>query len=255
MTKILAVVPARMSSSRFPGKPLETIHGIPMLAHCYFRALQAKEVSKVVLATPDAEIINFAQDHNIETVLTSDSHERATERAEEVLKIYADKGDHYDYVLLLQGDEPQIDPDDIDALALAIKTSANCVVNLIHSIEGNELKDPSVVKAILDLNGNILYFSRALIPYNTNTGFRQLGMIGFTSQILQRYCELDAAPLEITESIDMMRFLENDIAISSLITDKAIIGVDHPEDIQKVEQQMQDDELMKEYKFIFAKKK
>ena len=104
MTKILAVVPARMSSSRFPGKPLETIHGIPMLAHCYFRALQAKEVSKVVLATPDAEIINFAQDHNIETVLTSDSHERATERAEEVLKIYADKGDHYDYVLLLQGD-------------------------------------------------------------------------------------------------------------------------------------------------------
>ena len=203
------------------------------------------------LLEADLDVFN----HNIETVLTSYSHERATERAEEVLKIYADKGDHYDYVLLLQGDEPQIDPDDIDALDSAIKTSANCVVNLIHSIEGNELKDPNVVKAILDLNGNILYFSRALIPYNTNTGFRQLGMIGFTSQILQRYCELDATPLEITESIDMMRFLENDIAISSLITDKAIIGVDHPEDIQKVEQQMQDDELMKEYKFIFAKKK
>jgi len=253
MTKILAVVPARMSSSRFPGKPLEKIHGIPMIAHCYFRALHAKEISKVVLATPDSEIIDFASEHNIETVLTSDKHERATERAEEVLQIYKDNGEHFDYVLLLQGDEPQINPDDIDALALAIKNSDNCVVNLIHAIEGQELNDESVVKAILDVSGNILFFSRAYIPHNSNSGYRQLGMIGFTSQILHKYCELDASSLEILESIDMMRFLENDIAISSLITDKAIIGVDHPEDIQKVELLMKNDELMKEYKYLFLK--
>ena len=106
MSKVLAVVPARMSSSRFPGKPLENINGIPMVAHCYFRALEAKEITKVVLATPDNEIIEFGEEHGIETILTSDKHERATERAEEVLKIYKSKGEDYDYVLLLQGDEP-----------------------------------------------------------------------------------------------------------------------------------------------------
>jgi 3-deoxy-manno-octulosonate cytidylyltransferase (CMP-KDO synthetase) len=254
MTKILAVVPARMSSSRFPGKPLEKIHGIPMIAHCYFRALHAKEISKVVLATPDSEIIDFASEHNIETVLTSDKHERATERAEEVLQIYKDNGDHFDYVLLLQGDEPQINPDDIDNLALALQNSSNCVVNIIHPIKGDDMHNPSVVKSILDSHGNILFFSRAHIPHKSNSGYRQLGMIGFTAKILKKYCELEPTKLEITESIDMMRFLENDIAISSLMTHKSIIGVDHPEDIKKVELLMLDDELVDEYSNLFIKK-
>ena len=108
MTRILAVVPARMSSSRFPGKPLKKINGIPMIAHCYFRALQAKQITKVVLATPDEEIMQFGNEFGIETLLTSNKHERATERAEEVLQIYKKQGEEYDYVLLLQGDEPQV---------------------------------------------------------------------------------------------------------------------------------------------------
>jgi 3-deoxy-manno-octulosonate cytidylyltransferase (CMP-KDO synthetase) len=254
MTRILAVVPARMSSSRFPGKPLETINGIPMIAHCYFRALKAKEVTKVVLATPDAEIMQFGKDFGIETVLTSDKHERATERAEEALQIYKKQGEEYDYVLLLQGDEPQIDPEEIDNLALALKNSSNCVVNIIHPIEGEDMTNSSIVKSILDSHGNILFFSRAHIPNKSNSGYRQLGMIGFTAKILEKYCELEPTTLEITESIDMMRFLENDIEISSLMTHKSIIGVDHPEDIKKVELLMANDLLVEEYSNLFIKK-
>ena len=254
MTRILAVVPARMSSSRFPGKPLKKIKGIPMIAHCYFRAIQAKQITKVVLATPDEEIMQFGKEFGIETVLTSNKHERATERAEEVLQIYKKQGEEYDYVLLLQGDEPQIDPQEIDNLAVALQSSANCVVNIIHPIQGDDMQNPSVVKSILDSHGNILFFSRAHIPYKSDSGYRQLGMIGFTAKILEKYCQLKPTTLEITESIDMMRFLENDIAISSLITHKSIIGVDHPEDIKKVESLMVDDELVNAYSSLFIKK-
>jgi len=251
MSKVLAVVPARMSSSRFPGKPLENINGIPMVAHCYFRALEAKEITKVVLATPDNEIIEFGEEYGIETILTSDKHERATERAEEVLKIYQSKGEDYDYVLLLQGDEPQIDPLEIDNLALALQNSSNCVLNLVHPIEGKDLSDENIVKSIVDSHGDILFFSRSSIPHNADIGYRQLGMIGFTAQILEQYCELEPSQIEITESIDMMRYIENDIAISSLITDKQILGVDHPEDIKKVESLMTNDEWVKNYSYRF----
>jgi 3-deoxy-manno-octulosonate cytidylyltransferase (CMP-KDO synthetase) len=251
MTKILAVVPARMNSSRFPGKPLELINGIPMIAHCYFRALKAKNITKVVLATPDEEIIDFGNKFGIETILTSNKHERATERAEEALQIYKKNGEEYDYVLLLQGDEPQIDPSEIDNLAIALQESSNCVVNLIHPISGQDMQNISIVKSILDNNGDIIFFSRAHIPHGSHSGYRQLGMIGFTSNILEKYCELDPTNLEIVESIDMMRFLENDIKISALISDNVIIGVDHPEDIQKVESLMINDELIKEYAHLF----
>tara|TARA_A100001011_G_C14296915_1_gene838861 strand:- start:316 stop:1074 length:759 start_codon:yes stop_codon:yes gene_type:complete len=251
MNKILAVVPARMDSSRFPGKPLENINGIPMIAHCYFRATLAKNITKVVLATPDQEIINFGKKYNIETILTSNKHERATERAEEVLQILKKDNEDYDYVLLLQGDEPQIDPEEVDRLALALFESSNQVVNLIHPIHNEDMKNPNVVKVIKDINNNIIFFSRSSIPYGANSGFRQLGMIGFTSKILETYCELAPTDLEILESIDMMRFLENDIKISALTSYEEIIGVDNPPDIKKVEEMMKDDSLLVSYEHLF----
>ena len=251
MNKILAVVPARMDSSRFPGKPLEKINGIPMIAHCYYRALLSKNITKVVLATPDQEIIDFCKNYNIESVLTSDKHERATERAEEVLQILKKNNEDYDYVLLLQGDEPQINPEEVDRLALALVESSSEVVNLIHPIHDEDMKNPNVVKVIQDINNNIIFFSRSSIPYGANSGFRQLGMIGFTSKILETYCELDPTDLEILESIDMMRFLENDIKMSALTSYEEIIGVDNPPDIKKVEEMMKDDTLVAKYEHLF----
>ena len=251
MNKILAVVPARMDSSRVPGKPLEKINGIPMIAHCYYRALLSKNITKVVLATPDQEIMDFCKYYNIESVLTSDKHERATERAEEVLQILKKNNEDYDYVLLLQGDEPQINPKEVDRLALALVESSNEVVNLIHPIHDEDMKNPNVVKVIQDINNNIMFFSRSSIPYGSNLGFRQLGMIGFTSNILEIYCKLDPTDLEILESIDMMRLLENDIKISALTSDEEIIGVDNPPDIKKVEKMMKDDSLITNYEHLF----
>lgn len=251
MSKVLGVVPVRMGSSRFPGKPLVEINGIPMAAHCYFRALQSKTLDKVVLATPDDEILNFAKKYNIEALKTSHVHERASERAGEVLDIFFSQGLKFEYVLLLQGDEPQINPLEIDNLTKRLIISKNSVVNLIHPIKDKDMKNPSIVKSVLDLDGNIIFFSRSQIPYRSNEGFRQLGMIGFTSSILKKYCELKPTKLEILESIDMMRFLENNIKIESLITKDEIIGVDHPSDIKKVEIIMKDDEIVKEYLPLF----
>ena len=116
MKKTLGVIPARMASSRFPGKPLEKIFGVPMIAHCYERALLSQTCDELVIATPDKEIINWAKKYDIPALLTSHSHERATERAAEVTRILEQDGYFYDYILLLQGDEPQIFPDDIKEL-------------------------------------------------------------------------------------------------------------------------------------------
>lgn len=254
MNKILGVVPARMGSSRFYGKPLVNINGIPMIAHCYFRSLQSKKLNKVVLATPDDEILNFAKSYNIEAIKTSHQHERASERAGEVLDIFNYKGIEYDYVLLLQGDEPQISPLEIDKLATRLIESKNSVVNLVHPIQEEDMKNPNVVKAVSGIDNNILFFSRAHIPHNSTSGYRQLGMIGFKSNALKKYCSLKPTKLEVLESIDMMRMLENNIKVESLISNEAIIGVDHPEDIQKVELLMKKDELVNKYSSFFKAK-
>ena len=248
MKKTLGVIPARMSSSRFPGKPLESILGIPMLAHCFERALISNSCDHLVIATPDIEILNWANSYQIPVVLTSNDHERATERAAEVIEIFETKGDFFEYVLLLQGDEPQINPDDISKLKNAFNEFDSEVVNLIFPIEKNEMSDENVVKAIVSIANKIQFFSRAHIPYQSNEGIRQLGMIGFTNQALKLYVNLEMTESEILESIDMMRFLENDVEIQGVFSSYPILGVDRPKDIQKVEEMMSVDTYFHTYK-------
>ena len=145
MTRTLAVIPARLASSRFPNKPLKMILGIPMIAHCYYRALLCKNVDKLILATPDKEIIELSDQLGFQAIMTSDKHERATERACEVLDILKSDGELYDNVLLLQGDEPQINPETIDQLIKEITESNNDVINLIHPIENiDEIFDSDI---------------------------------------------------------------------------------------------------------------
>ena len=247
MTRILAVVPARMSSSRFPGKPLKKINGIPMIAHCYFRAIQAKQITKVVLATPDEEIMQFGNEFGIETVLTSNKHERATERAAEVVSILESNGEFFDYILLLQGDEPQINPIDINKLSNAFHDFHSEVVNLVYPIKEEDMADENVVKAILTNSSLINFFTRAHVPHGGKSGIRQLGMIGFSAKALKIYDQLEMTELEMLESIDMMRFIENDVTIQGVFSSSPILGVDRPEDIQKAELMMADDPLIQQY--------
>lgn len=248
MKNTLGVIPARMASSRFPGKPLKKILDIPMLGHCYERALLSGACDTLVVSTPDQEIIDWANSQDIPSVLTSHSHQRATERAKETLDILSEDGNSYDLVLLLQGDEPQIFPDDVTNLKDAFSGKEYESVNLIYPINAEDLKDPNIVKVIVDKDFNINFFSRSHIPYKSNHGFRQLGMIGFTNKALHYYTSLLPTPMEEIESIDMMRFLENDFCIQGVLSSSPILGVDNPEDISKIEKMMLNDKLIGIYK-------
>jgi 3-deoxy-manno-octulosonate cytidylyltransferase (CMP-KDO synthetase) len=247
MKKTLGVIPARMASSRFPGKPLKKILGIPMLAHCYERALLSKACDKLVVATPDEEIMNWAKNHEIPSILTGHHHQRATERAQETLDILSEQGEAYDFILLLQGDEPQIFPDDIQNLSNAFCGSELEIVNLVYSIDGDDLDNPNVVKAIMTNTSKISFFTRAHVPNRSGKAMRQLGMIGFTIAALTQYTNLQPTPLEELESIDMMRLLENDYEIHAVISSSPILGVDNPEDIVKTELMMTKDLLLETY--------
>jgi len=247
MKKTLGVIPARMASSRFPGKPLKKILGIPMLAHCYERALLSQACDKLVIATPDEEIMNWAKNHQISVILTGHHHQRATERAQETLDILSEQGETYDFILLLQGDEPQIFPDDIKNLSDAFCGSKLEIINLVYPIDGDDLGNPNVVKAIMSNSSKISFFTRAHVPNRSNKAMRQLGMIGFTIAALTQYTNLQPTPLEELESIDMMRLLENDYEINAVISSSPILGVDNPEDIAKAELMMTKDLLLETY--------
>ena len=246
--KTLGVIPARMSSSRFPDKPLKKILGIPMLAHCYERALLSEACDKLVVATPDEEIVNWAKNYKIPAILTGHHHKRATERAQETVEILSKQGEAYDCILLLQGDEPQIFPSDIKNLSAAFSGSKLEIINLVYSIDGKDLDNPNVVKAIVTNKSKISFFTRTHAPYGSHQAMRQLGMIGFTIAALHQYTNLKPTRLEELESIDMMRLLENDYEINAVISSSPILGVDNPEDIAKVELMMTKDLLLETYK-------
>jgi 3-deoxy-manno-octulosonate cytidylyltransferase (CMP-KDO synthetase) len=247
MKKTLGVIPARMASSRFPGKPLKKILGIPMLAHCYERALLSQACDKLVIATPDEEIMNWAKNHQIPVILTGHHHQRATERAQETLDILSEQGETYDFILLLQGDEPQIFPDDIKNLNDAFCGSELEIVNLVYPIDGDDLGNPNVVKAIMSNTSKISFFTRAHVPNRSDKAMRQLGMIGFTITALTQYTKMQPTPLEELESIDMMRLLEHDYEINAVISSSPILGVDNPGDIAKAELMMAKDLLLETY--------
>ena len=248
MKKTLGVIPARMASSRFPGKPLKEILGIPMLAHCYERAMLSKACDKLVIATPDQIIVDWAGKYNIPALLTSHSHERATERAQEAAEILRGQGESYEFILLLQGDEPQIFPEDIRNLSSAFHGNNFEIVNLVYLIDDDDLGNQNVVKAIVSLESKIIFFTRSHVPHQSTRAMRQLGMIGFTHAALSKYTKLQPTPLEELESIDMMRVIENNYEISAVMSSSPILGVDNPADIFKAEQMMANDVWVDSYR-------
>ena len=253
MSKTLAVIPARLASSRFPNKPLKEILGIPMIVHCFYRAKYCIGIDDLVVATPDEEIFELCKKLDFEVCMTSDKHERATERAGEVVKIYEKQNKYYENVILLQGDEPQLDPKVVDQLIERTEISKNGIVNLIHCITEKDFNDLNVVKAVINNKNEILNFSRTLIPGNPDKAFRQLGLIGFKTEFLQKFIDLDPSIHEVIESIDMMRFLDNDIKIEAFEVDQPILGVDEKQHIKLVEAYLESDKYFLDYKNNFLK--
>lgn len=237
--KVLAVIPARYASTRFPGKPLASIAGRPMIQHVVERVRQAKTVNRVAVATDDERIRAAVEAFGAEAVMTRSDHRSGTDRIAEVsARIQAD------IYVDIQGDEPLVSPETIDALVSAMLEDASIQVATpcIEIAEANDIMDPNVVKVVLDFDGNALYFSRAPIPWVRDTNstvavshWKHLGLYAFRHDALVEYPLLPPGQLEPVEQLEQLRWLENGFRIRVIETAHDAVSVDVPSDIDRVE--------------------
>ena len=255
--KKLGIIPARMASSRFPGKPMKKILGIPMIEHCYTRSKMCLDLDEIYVATCDQEIYEYINGIGGKAIMTSDIHERATERTgEALLKIEKQENLKYDIIIMIQGDEPLVHPQMLSKMIVPFVDDNNIeVTNLMVKLyEPEEISSADIVKVVVNHNNKAIYMSREAIPSNRNyknkvNYFRQLGLIAFKRDAIINYISLNPTKLEVIESVDMNRFLENDIAINMIETNLNVDGVDTPQDLIRVEKKMAKDELYELYKY------
>jgi len=244
---IIALIPARMGSSRFPGKPMAKILNKPMIGHVYDRVVQCKLLTKTVVATCDRVIFDYIESIGGQAIMTSDTHERASDRCAEALGYLENQdGVNYDIVVMVQGDEPMTAPEMIaEAIEPMIKDDKIKVVNLFAEIkEIEEFEDRNCIKVVCNKASDALYFSREPIPTQNKTSKHQMNkqvcIIPFRRDFLFEYNIMKPTPLEIAESIDMMRILENGMKVHMVPTKHITYAVDTHDDLVKVEKLMID---------------
>tara|TARA_Y100000031_G_scaffold81496_1_gene89847 strand:+ start:209 stop:976 length:768 start_codon:yes stop_codon:yes gene_type:complete len=247
--KVLGVIPARMASSRFPGKPLKTILGKPMIWHVWQRSLLSDVLDEVVIATCDSEIKEAAEAFGAKVLMTSDKHTRSNDRVAEAAKKIT-----CDIVLNIQGDEPMLNPQLIKDVVGKLKDNVGiqCVNPISEITTEDDIQSPHTVKVVFNLKGRVLYFSRypipsALINERKHPVYRQVPILGFRSDFCIKLSSLSEGPLEIQESIDLIRAVEHDMPLHILITEYQTIGVDTPADLRNVEKALETDAVYKEY--------
>ena len=234
---ILALIPARMGSSRFPGKPMAEILGMPMIGHVYNNVSKANAVTMTAVATCDEVIYEYIESIGGIAVMTKNTYERASDRCAEALtKIEKSTGIVFDIVVMVQGDEPMTHPDMLD-------DSSIMVTNLLGRIDSlEEFHDRNCIKVVCDLQSNAIYFSREPIPTQGKspniTMSKQVCIIPFRRDYLMKYTSLAPTPLEISESVDMMRILEHGDQIKMVPTKHQSYAVDVPDDLIRVEKLM-----------------
>jgi 3-deoxy-manno-octulosonate cytidylyltransferase (CMP-KDO synthetase) len=249
--KIVAIIPARMGSSRFPGKPLAKILGKSMIEHVYIRASMSGVLDDVFIATPDEEIRREVERFGGKAIMTSPRHERASDRVAEAAEDMRD----CDIVINLQGDEPLIHPEMINLAAEPLIKSKEVVCsNLVKRIESeSEYMDYNTIKVVADKHMNALYFSREPIPTKRILGFsdipiyKQVCVIPFRRDFLLKYSRMKPTPLEQAESIDMLRILEHGYKVKLVESGYDTHAVDTKKDLLKVESIMKSDKLYLSY--------
>jgi 3-deoxy-manno-octulosonate cytidylyltransferase (CMP-KDO synthetase) len=240
--KILGVIPARYASTRFPGKPLIDINGTTMIARVYAQACKAKELSKVIIATDDERIYNHAIAIGANVVMTANTHQSGTDRCAEVL---LQQTQHYDAVINIQGDEPFIHPEQIDELCQCFNNNAIELATLVKKINNTtDLESNTVMKVAFTNSLHALYFSRNAIPYMRgkpvnewlahNTYYKHIGIYGYSAKVLKAITLLPPSSLELTESLEQLRWLQNDYKIKVAITTYESVSIDTPEDLLKL---------------------
>jgi 3-deoxy-manno-octulosonate cytidylyltransferase (CMP-KDO synthetase) len=249
--KVIAVIPARWASSRFPGKPLAIIRGKPMIQWVVEQTGKARSVSEVVVATDDERILEAVKNFGGTAVMTSRDHASGTDRVAEVAKT-RDCG----IVVNVQGDEPLIPPENIDLIVSPLLEDTSLKVSTlkirINAVE--EIADPNICKVVVDHRGFALYFSRAPIPFDRDgwtqdlkegeglwprakgmTAYKHIGLYAYQKPFLMEFSRLPVSQLETIEKLEQLRILENGTSIRVMETEKDSIGVDRKEDLVEVE--------------------
>ena len=253
--KIIGIIPARLASSRLPQKPLANILGMPMIGHVYHRSKLCNSLDEVYVATCDKEIYEYINSIGGKAVMTSDKHERASDRtAEALLKIELETNSTIDIVVMIQGDEPMVTPEMInDSIVPLLNDRSIKITNLMAKMNSiQEHEDPAEVKVVVDKNNFAIYFSREPIPSRKKgvdnvPMLKQVCIIPFNRDFLLEYNEMEQTPLEIIESVDMNRLLENGIKIKMVFTETETYSVDTPLDLENVNKKMSNDMLLKSY--------
>ena len=240
--KVIAVIPARYASTRFPGKPLVDINGKSMIMRVYEQVLKSNLISEAIVATDDERIFNHVESSGGKVVLTAANHISGTDRCAEVQRGLKDK---YDVILNVQGDEPFIDPNQIDELISCFNDEKCQIATLVKSIKDAQLLfDENKVKAVLDNSNYALYFSRQAIPFQKNSSpekwinnfdyLLHIGLYGFRWNVLQDLSQLNPGRLEKSESLEQLRWLENGYKIKAAHTKYESVGIDTPDDLLRV---------------------
>jgi 3-deoxy-manno-octulosonate cytidylyltransferase (CMP-KDO synthetase) len=239
--QIIAVIPARFASTRFPGKPLVDIKGKPMIQRVYEQVLQVDLINQIVVATDDERIEKVVKKFGGNVVLTDPNHPSGTDRCWEA---YQKLGLKADFIINVQGDEPFIQPEQIKLLIQQLNVNIE-LATLIKKIEDPTLlMNPNSVKAVVNLKNEAIYFSRHPIPYlrgidtkdwlNHHTYYKHIGMYAYRTDVLEKITQLAPSPLELCESLEQLRWLENGYKIQTTITPLETIGIDSPEDLERL---------------------
>lgn len=238
MMKRYAVIPARYASSRFPGKPLALLNGKPVLRHVYERVLASRLFDEVIIATDDLRISAVAQGFGATVVLTSADLPSGTDRTAAVAEMLEPDS----IILNVQGDEPLITKAALQALISAFDDLDVKMASLMTPISDlEELENPNIVKVVTDVNGDAMYFSRSLIPFDRDhvsqrVYYRHIGVYGFEYSALMQFVKFPQGQYEQIEKLEQLRALENGLKIRMCKTDYQGLGVDTPKDLEKLSQ-------------------
>jgi 3-deoxy-manno-octulosonate cytidylyltransferase (CMP-KDO synthetase) len=237
----LIVIPARYGSTRFPGKPLVAIAGVSLIQRVYERAVKSRVASAVYVATDDDRIFDHVSSFGGKVVRPEGDHASGTDRIAAALALIESiEGKSFQYIVNVQGDEPMIDVESVDGLFDALATSGAEMATLACPLETEEeYLSRDVVKVVARLDGDALYFSRSPIPHGgRDLAMRHVGLYGYRTEALKRFAALPPSPLEVKESLEQLRALQNGFRIRLLHTSKPHLGVDRPEDVARVEHEL-----------------
>ncbi len=239
--KVVAVIPARYASSRYPGKPLVDLGGKPMIQRTYERVASVTSWDRIIVATDDARIFDMAKAFGAEVMMTREDHVSGTDRCAEVLQ---NLGEEVDYLVNIQGDEPFIEPDQLIEIMNAFHSNAP-IYTLVKQITTiDTLFNPNSPKVVLDAQQRALYFSRHAIPYmrglpqedwlSHHRYFKHIGLYAYRADILPKLNQLPSSDLERAESLEQLRWLQHGFQIQTVETQFETIGIDSPEDLEKI---------------------